>query len=66
MLGVSNDVDPRCCDRKIKRMPEESSVSDILAELYVGQKVDEGLRQLDAGGGIPHDEVVKRMSKWLE
>jgi hypothetical protein len=49
----------------IKKLPEDASVSDIMAELYFRQKVDEGLRQLDAGQGIPNADAVKQLSKWL-
>lgn len=45
----------------IKRLPDEVSVPDIIAELYFLQKVDEGLRQLDAGLGIPHDEAKQKL-----
>jgi predicted transcriptional regulator len=50
----------------IQRMPDDVTVPDIMAELYVRQKVDEGLRQLEEGQGIEHEEVKKRLSKWLE
>jgi predicted transcriptional regulator len=49
----------------IERLPEDISVEDIMAELYFRQKVDEGLRQLDAGEGIEHEEVIRRLKKWL-
>lgn len=49
----------------IGRLPENVSIDDIMAELYFRQKVDEGLRQLDAGEGIEHEEAVKRLGKWL-
>ena len=49
----------------IRRMPEGATVPDIIAELYVRQKIDEGLRQLDAGQGIDHAEVKKRLARWL-
>ena len=49
----------------IQRMPEDVSVPDIIAELYLRQKVDEGLRQLDAGEGVPHEEAKRRLSQWL-
>jgi len=39
----------------IQRRPEDASVEDIMAELYFRQKVDEGLRQLDAGEGVEHE-----------
>ena len=49
----------------IERLPEDSSLTDIMAELYFRSKVDEGLRQLDAGQGIEHDKVKERLKPWL-
>jgi predicted transcriptional regulator len=49
----------------IRRMPDDATVSDIMEELYFRQKVDAGLRQLDAGQGIPHDDAKKRLAQWL-
>ena len=49
----------------IERLPDDASVADIMAELYFRQKVDEGLRQLDAGEGIEHEEARRRLGKWL-
>jgi predicted transcriptional regulator len=50
----------------IRQMPDDVTVPDIMAELYVRQKIDAGLRQLDAGEGIDHEEVKRRLSRWLE
>jgi hypothetical protein len=47
----------------IKNMPQDISIEDIMAELYFRCEVDEGLKQLDEGKGIPHDEIEKRMKK---
>jgi predicted transcriptional regulator len=49
----------------IQSLPEEISIDDIMAELYFKLQVDAGLKELDAGKGIPHEEVEKRMSRWL-
>jgi predicted transcriptional regulator len=49
----------------IQRMPDEVTVVEIIAELQVRQKIENGLRQLDAGQGIDHEEVQKRLAKWL-
>ena len=50
----------------IKRMPESSSISEIIAELSVRQKIDEGLRELELGGGIPHEEVKREQFRWRD
>jgi len=49
----------------IERLPEDATWDDVMAELYFRIKVDSGLKDLDDGKGIPHDEVKERMSKWL-
>jgi len=50
----------------IKNMPQDVSVEDIMAELFFRYEVDQGLKQLDEGKGIPHEEVEKRMKKWFK
>jgi predicted transcriptional regulator len=50
----------------IQQMPEDIDVPDIMAELYFKQKVDAGLKELDDGNGIPHNEVKGRLNKWLK
>lgn len=49
----------------IQNLPDDVSVEDIMAELYFRLRVDAGLKELDEGKGIPHKEVEKWMSKWL-
>jgi hypothetical protein len=48
----------------IRRLPDDVTVWDIMEELYFRSKVDEGLRQLDAGQGVSHDEVKKQVGQW--
>lgn len=38
---------------------------ELVADLCFRQKVDEGLRQLDEGEGIEHEEVKRRLGKRL-
>ena len=47
-------------------LPEESSFEDIQYHLYVRQKIQRGLAAAEHGRTIPHEEVVRRMSRWLE
>lgn len=49
----------------IRRMPDDVTVPDVIAELQVREKIEEGLRQLDAGEGIPHEEAQQRLARWL-
>jgi hypothetical protein len=49
----------------IQRMPQDATLTDIMAELYVRQKVDVGLRELDEGKTLSQEEVEQRLSRWL-
>lgn len=60
MAGVKEQV-----IHMIQSLPEDATVDDIMSELYFKLQVDDGLRDLDEGKGIPHEEVQKRMSRWL-
>ena len=60
MAGVKQKV-----IQMIQTLPDEVTVDDIMAELYFKVQVDAGLKELDEGKAIPHEEVEKRMSRWL-
>ncbi|MEX0701347.1 MAG: hypothetical protein WD069_04565 [Planctomycetales bacterium] len=49
----------------IQRLPDDVTVDEIMDELYARRKIEEGLRQLDEGQGIPHEEVKQRLARWL-
>ncbi len=49
----------------IQSLPDDVTVKDVMAELYFKLQVDAGLKELDEGKGIPHEEIERRMSKWL-
>jgi hypothetical protein len=50
----------------IQRLPADVSVADIMAALDFHRKIDEGLRQLDDGQGVPHTEAKDRfLAPWL-
>ena len=60
MSGIKKEV-----IKLIQSLPDEVTIDDIMAELYFKLQVDAGLKELDEGKGIPHEEVEKRISKWL-
>ncbi|MBM2813887.1 MAG: hypothetical protein HW421_649 [Ignavibacteria bacterium] len=49
----------------ISEMPSESTIEDIMEQLYFKAQVDGGLKQLDKGEFIPHDEIKQRVSQWM-
>lgn len=49
----------------LRRMPDDVTTEEVMEELYVRMKVEKALQQIENGEGIPHEEVKKRMAKWL-
>jgi predicted transcriptional regulator len=50
----------------IRRLPENVTLDDIIYELDFSARVERGFKEDAEGKLIPHEEVVKRMSKWLK
>jgi hypothetical protein len=49
----------------IRSLPEDCSMEQIQYHLYVAEKIRHRLQTADAQPPIPHDEVKKRLTKWL-
>ncbi len=49
----------------VRSMPNDVTVDEVIEELYFKLQVDQGLAELDRGESLPHDEVERRLSKWL-
>jgi CHC2 zinc finger len=56
----------REAQRVLDNLPEDATLEQIQYHLYVLQKIEEGRRAIDEGRVIPHEDVVRRMAKWLE
>jgi len=50
-------------------LPEDASLEDIQYHIYVRQKIEQGLADVEAGRVISHaevqHEVQQRLAKWL-
>ena len=49
----------------VKNMPDDVVIEDAMERLLVIAKIERGIEQADSGQTIPHEEVKKRLSKWL-
>jgi len=45
----------------IDQLPEQATWDDILYELYVRQKIEAGLKSVEEGRTVPHEEVKQRL-----
>jgi len=52
--------------RLLDQLPDDTSLEDIQYHIYVQQKIDRGLNDVETGNTILETEFDKRMSKWLE
>jgi len=52
--------------RMIEHMPDDASLEDIMYELYFRQRIDRGLRELDEGKTVSHEEIKRSLAKWLQ
>ncbi|MCP4713059.1 MAG: hypothetical protein GY869_30895 [Planctomycetes bacterium] len=43
-------------------MPDDSSLADILAEMYFKMRIENGLRDIAAGRVVSHNDVKTRMA----
>ena len=49
----------------LEKLPENCSLEDIQYHLYVRQKIEQGLADVEAGRVMSHEEVQQRLAKWL-
>lgn len=49
----------------IQELPGEVDVDSLTERLYLLQKIDDAEQEIAAGKGIPHEEVRRRLAKWL-
>jgi len=50
----------------VKKLPENSTLEDIMEHLYVKQKILKGQKQLETGQFYTHEEAKEIMKEWLK
>ena len=45
----------------LEELPPDATFEDAIERLVFLAKIDAGLTELDAGQGVPHDEVKRRL-----
>lgn len=49
----------------LKHLPDDCSLEDVQYQLYLRQKLAKSVAAAVEGRVVPHEEVKKRLSKWL-
>ena len=50
----------------VKELEDDTSYEEIIHELYVLKRIEEGLQDVDEGRTKTHEEVRQEVEKWLE
>lgn len=51
--------------KTISRLPPRATLEDIMEELYFRAKVERGLRDIEQGRVVSHEEIKRRLARWL-
>lgn len=46
-----------------KRLPDECTWDDVMYQIYVRQKIEEGIRAADEGRTVSHEEVFSEFEE---
>ena len=49
----------------LERLPESAALDDITEEITILQRTRYAEAEIAAGRTIPHEEVARRMEKWI-
>ena len=49
----------------LDQLPDDSSFEDIQYHIYVREKIEKGLQDVQQGRTLSQEEVERRMAKWL-
>jgi hypothetical protein len=50
----------------LSQLPENVSFDEIQYHIYVRQKINHGIEDVETGNTISEEEFDKRMSRWIE
>jgi hypothetical protein len=49
----------------LKALPDNSTIEEIQYHLYVRQKIERGIKDIEQGRTYTQGEMERRMEKWL-
>jgi hypothetical protein len=50
----------------LKRLPDNITLEQIQYHLYVRQKIEKGIQDIEEGRTFTQEEMERRMEKWLD
>ena len=55
----------KAAQKLLERVDEDASYDDIIYELHVLQKIQQGLKDVEEGKTKSHEQVKEEFKKWL-
>jgi hypothetical protein len=52
--------------KMLDQLPDDVSFEDVQYHIYVRQKLERGLQDLQEGRVLSQEEMERRMSRWLD
>ena len=50
----------------LDHLPDDASFEDIQYQVYVLDEISRGSEEIERGEGIDHEDVKRRLARWLE
>lgn len=50
----------------LEELPDDASYEEIQYRIFVRQKIEKAVADVEKGRVVPHEEAKRRLSKWLE
>lgn len=60
---ITNDAKQKALEA-VQRLPAESTLEEVIEQLYLLYKVERGLAEADAGDTVPHEEALAERAQW--
>ncbi len=51
--------------RILDQIPDDASFEDIQYHIYIREKIERGLKDIQEGRVLSQEDIEERMSKWL-
>jgi hypothetical protein len=52
--------------RLLEALPDDASLEDVQYSIYVRERLARAREEADSGKLIEHDDIERRMSRWLD
>ncbi|MFX0102562.1 MAG: hypothetical protein ACFFCS_23550 [Candidatus Hodarchaeota archaeon] len=50
----------------LKKLPDDASYEDIMYEIELQRKINEGISEIERGNYLTHEEAMERLKRWLK